>query len=340
MEAVIQPTKIPAANYIGSQITLNITTLVVIAIRLWTNYWHCKKLFADDYLSVVALILVASYSATSSMMNSTFNSTPETVSLIFITRLAAACIFTATAAMYFAKLPLLILFLRSFGVKKWLRYTCYTLMVITAVGFLAAALYTGVNCSPEIHTSLGDPYLFRCVSATFYTTVSRNSLSLIVDMVIFVLPLPIVTKLKLPLRKKIGLALVFLTGTFALAAGTVSLYYQAGQLASTSSNITNAMLATVIECCIVIIVSCAPAFRLFWTHYLKKSSLFSQFSESSSTTRSKGSQAVSTPGGVPKSSSGPIRVTTHHYIELRDYPNTTTPSYQAIASSNQPQAYI
>lgn len=145
--------------------------------------------------------------------------------------------------MYFSKLPLLILFLRTFGVKRWLRYTCYSLMVFTAIGFLASAMYTGIRCSPEIYTA-DVPFLFQCVSATFYTTVSRNALSLAVDVVIFVLPLPIILRLKMALHKKIGIALVFLTGSFALAAGVVSLYFQSSQIKSSSSNITNAMLAT------------------------------------------------------------------------------------------------
>ena len=114
--------------------------------------------------------------------------------------------------MYFAKLPLLLLFLRTFGIKKWLRYTCHSLMIFTALGFLASAMYTGIKCSPEIYDP-DVPFLFQCVGATFYTTVSRNVLSLVVDVVIFILPLPIILKLKLPLHKKIGIALVFLTGS-------------------------------------------------------------------------------------------------------------------------------
>lgn len=127
-------------------------------------------------------------------------------------QVAAACIFTATAAMYFAKLPVLIFLIRIFGIQKWLRYTAYFLMVITALGFLASALWTGLQCSPNLHKA-DEAFLFNCVSATLYTTVSRNSLSLAVDLVIFFMPLPLIAQLKLARRKKIGVGLVFLAGS-------------------------------------------------------------------------------------------------------------------------------
>ncbi|KAF2877752.1 hypothetical protein BDV95DRAFT_555853 [Massariosphaeria phaeospora] len=322
MDLITIPTAIPPWNYISSQITMCTVTLGIIGIRLWVNYSHSRKFLADDYLCVIALAFVASYSATSSMMNWAFNSPPTDVSIKYITRLAAACIFTATSAMYFSKLPLLIFFLRTFGVKRWVRYTCYSLMTFTAVGFFASAMYTGIWCSPEIHTA-DVPYLFNCVSATFYTTVSRNALSLAVDVVIFVLPLPIVLRLKMALHNKIGIALVFLTGSFALIAGVVSLYFQSSQIRSTSSNITNAMLTTVLECCIIIMVSCATALHLFWRNHLRRSALFSRFASTASTTmgtRSRKSQPRGTTlDGRSKSSTGPILVTTDHYIELRDH---------------------
>lgn len=152
-------------------------------------------------------------------------------------------------------------------------------------------MWTGAHCSPGLHT-VDNVFLFSCVRSTYHTTVSRNSLSLVVDLVIFALPLPFVAKLKLSRRKKIGVFLVFLTGSFGIAASIVSLYYQTGQAPETSSSITLAMLTTcviffrfnsptlvaqahgfarIIECCTFIMVSCAAALRLFWSHYLARS---------------------------------------------------------------------
>ncbi|KAK4205439.1 hypothetical protein QBC40DRAFT_162446 [Triangularia verruculosa] len=226
--------------------------------------------------------------------------------------------------MYFAKLPILIFVMRTFGIHRWLRHTGYFIIVFTAIGFFAAAMWTGAHCSPGLHT-VNVEFMFKCIDATFYTTVSRNCLSLVVDLVIFVLPLPFVVKLKLSRRKKIGVSLVFLTGSFGIVAAVVSLYYQVGQNTKSSSSITLAMLTTIIECCTFLIVSCAPALRLFWSHYFGKSAFAARLGLGNSTAGPsyQGSKDASRGSDwhhsqTPRSATNPIRVTTDHYVELHD----------------------
>ncbi|GAB1316360.1 hypothetical protein MFIFM68171_06570 [Madurella fahalii] len=234
--------------------------------------------------------------------------------------------------MYFAKLPILIFVMRTFGIHKWLRYTGYFLMVAMALCFFASAMWTGVHCSPGLHT-VDTAFLFSCVRSTYHSTVSRNSLSLVVDLVIFALPLPFVVNLKLSRRKKIGVALVFLTGSFGIIAAAVSLYYQTDQVAETSSSITNAMLTTIIECCTFLMVSCAPALRLFWSRYLGKTALAAKLGLNPSTAASTPQKSGDIASDRYQESSGsgqaPIRVTTHRYIELEDASGSAAPAYTA-----------
>ncbi|KXX80782.1 hypothetical protein MMYC01_203924 [Madurella mycetomatis] len=234
--------------------------------------------------------------------------------------------------MYFAKLPILIFVMRTFGIHTWLRYTGYFLMIAMALCFFASAMWTGAHCSPGLHT-VDTLFLVSCVKSTYHTTVSRNSLSLAVDVVIFVLPLPFVVKLKLSRRKKIGVALVFLTGSFGIIAAVVSLYYQTGQAAETSSSITNAMLTTIIECCTFLMVSCAPALRLFWSRYLGKTAFAAKLgldpSTAASTSRKSRDIILGQQQALSKSGQEPIRVTTHHYIELQETSGTGVPAYMA-----------
>ncbi|KAK0662075.1 hypothetical protein QBC41DRAFT_32172 [Cercophora samala] len=336
MEFVIQPTVIPTNNYIASMVVMNALTATLVTLRLCTNWRHHKKLFIDDYLTVVGFAFVVSYSATSSMMNKSFNSRPEDIGIAFITGLAAACLFTATAAMYFSKLPILIFVMRTFGIHKWLRHTGYFLIVFTAVCFFAAAMWTGAHCSPGLHT-VDLNFMFKCIDATFYTTVSRNCLSLVVDLIIFILPLPFVMKLKLSRRKKIGVSLVFLTGSFGIVAAVVSLYYQVGQKTQSSSSITLAMLTTIIECCTFLMVSCAPALRLFWSHYFGKSAFAVRLGLGNSKTGASSKMSKDASGGSGwgySQTSGtaqktPIRVTTDHYVELHDVGQAPHPTYAA-----------
>ena len=89
----------------------------------------------------------------------------------------------------------------------------YFLITFTALGFLAAAIETGVHCSSSSHDDLSVVFLFSCMNATYYTGVSRGSLSVAVDIVIMVLPLPIISELKLARRKKVGVSVIFLVGS-------------------------------------------------------------------------------------------------------------------------------
>lgn len=263
--------------------------------------------------------------------------------------------------MYFAKIPILIFVMRLFGVQSWLRYTGYFLLVFTALCFLASALWTGVHCSPGLHPVQDTNFLFGCVRSTIDTTVSRSSLSLAVDIVIFLLPLPSVAKLNLSQRKKVGVFIVFLTGSFGIAAAAASLYYQAGQSAQTSSNFTNAMLTayvvaslenaiwdtnasslySIIECCTFLVVSCAPALRIFWVLYLSKTSLAIRLGVSGSKS-GQGSDDLGPIAG-PRSNSARrsegnftpnITVTTNAYIELDDAPRTG-PATEYTAKINE-----
>ncbi|RYP86359.1 hypothetical protein DL769_000743 [Monosporascus sp. CRB-8-3] len=220
--------------------------------------------------------------------------------------------------MYTAKLPLLLLFIRTFGIEKWLRWTCKFLIIFGMLGFLATA---------------------TCITAVTHGAISRGSLSLTMDLIMFALPLPVIKKLHLPFRRKIGLALVFMTGLLAIVASAMGLYFQTAQSEGTSSNFANALLVTVIESCIVILVGCAPALHLFWTKQAASLRIRLGLTRLSTTpTKARSGNSARTikhkqEGG--SSGSGPIQVTTHRYIELRESPSSGKPAYEASASGNR-----
>ncbi|KAF2962713.1 hypothetical protein GQX73_g10858 [Xylaria multiplex] len=308
MDVLIKPTTIPPRSYMAAEVTLDVVTATFVFTRLMWNYHHSRKLFTDDYLCIVALMFIGAFSATSLTLNSTFFRKPSDVPISFLTSLSAAGICAGTAAMYFSKLLLIALIIRLFKIKKSLRYTSYILMAVTAIGFIAAALFT------------------ICASATVITGLLRNSLSLAADVVIFILPLKPISQLQLPLPKKIGIAVVFLFGSFAIIASIVSLYFQTAQLAGKSSNYANATLATAVECSIIVIVSCAPALMVLGSHCFStlhaSSKSLPSFSYSKSHART-----------VIRSPSEPKREYTdtalHEYIELDDYSNIQGASYNS-----------
>lgn len=116
-------------------------------------------------------------------------------------------------------------------------------------------MWTGVHCSPNLHPVHDGNYVLACVSAAYYTSVARGSLSLAADLVIFVMPLPLVAKLKLSRQRKLSVFLVFFTGSFGIAAAVWSLYYKfAHQAVLNSSTIANFQISTYVYLGLVLLM--------------------------------------------------------------------------------------
>jgi hypothetical protein len=87
----------------------------------------------------------------------------------------------------------------------------YTLLATTFVLYTAAAIYGTVICAPD-NKVLDTDYLLNCINPSLKIGVYNGTISLISDIIIFILPIPVIAKLQLPLKKKIGVAVVFTTG--------------------------------------------------------------------------------------------------------------------------------
>lgn len=118
---------------------------------------------------------------------------------------------SGNCAIYSAKIPLLVFFIRTFGSKAWLRRISQFLILAGIIAGLVTLLFAGISCSPDVHEP-GPPFLFKCVTALTEATIARGAISLAMDVVMFVMPIPIIVKLQMPLRRKIALGLVFMTG--------------------------------------------------------------------------------------------------------------------------------
>lgn len=51
-----------------------------------------------------------------------------------------------------------------------------------------------------------------CVDVLTRATIARGATSLAMDVIMFIIPIPVIMKLHMPFRRRIGLSLVFMTG--------------------------------------------------------------------------------------------------------------------------------
>ncbi|KAJ6139648.1 hypothetical protein N7471_006134 [Penicillium samsonianum] len=325
--AIVQPSAIKPPVFVGLASALCALTGSIIALRLWTNFTHNRKLHVDDYLSVLALLFLIWNSVTFSMLFDVLNSNPNDVTIEHLTRLVAVGIASGNSAIYSAKLPLLFMLIRIFGIKDWLRWMCICLIVVGTLGGVITLLYAGISCSPDLHEPT-PPFLFSCVGALTNATIARGSISLAIDVIAFVVPIPIIVNLKMPLRRKIGVAFVFATGLLAIAASALGLYFQKAQSEESSTNFANALLVTVIESAVVLMVSCTPAIHVFWTKHA--GFLRSSFGLlTSSHTKSKLSESKTNLGATTSSNSDRTQVHAHEYVELEEHTYMGKPPYES-----------
>lgn len=84
-------------------------------------------------------------------------------------------------------------------------------LVVAAMIYIAGLIYTLVNCPVDASKATFVAYQ-SCAYSNTLTGVISGFVSVIVDAIMFILPIPIIISLNLERSKKIGLAVTFFSG--------------------------------------------------------------------------------------------------------------------------------
>ena len=106
---------------------------------------------------------------------------------------------------------MLALYIRLFAPKRWLRYTCYTGLVVTFLFYWANSPLAGVYCTPRHGGPWDFEVLSRCSTLAVIGPI-QGAVGLAADILILILPLPIIYRLNMKTARKTGLCIVFLVG--------------------------------------------------------------------------------------------------------------------------------
>lgn len=126
------------------------------------------------------------------------------------TTLAAAI--TSALGIAFSKVSILLLLYRLFHPNKALRYSlfgCLLWAILVSGTSIAVSLALCVARPGESFGSLQVP--LRCSHQSIWAVI-QGSLNVILDVLILCLPVPIICKLRLGKRKKVGILAIFTTG--------------------------------------------------------------------------------------------------------------------------------
>ncbi|MCJ1356769.1 MAG: hypothetical protein MMC33_006765 [Icmadophila ericetorum] len=339
MSSQILPSNVTAQAFLAAELVIIIVPALFVALRLWNNLRLNKRILIDDWLAVLALCLLTAtavfyYEEITNLDSPTttlrwignvrrrelISHNPRSGSEDVFVLVITASSFIALFGSYFAKAPILIMYVRIFGVKTWLRNICYGLLVADFLFAAGPAVYLTVVCQPNRQV-LDVAWLDRCIDNGLAIGVWNGSVAVFTDLVIFILPLPVIAKLHLARSRKISLAMVFMVGFLGLTASSVTLYFRGTSLAAdgTSANEVGQMLGQSIELSIAIIVGCVPAIRALWFTHVIDMPLYSKPLSSFSSRRSKRTQTQM----LPASKEAPSGASTenmvppaHAYVEL------------------------
>lgn len=115
-------------------------------------------------------------------------------------------------SMFFAKVSLLLLYLRIFGLKKRVRYTIYFGLVFAFCLYWVNVPLSIYSCSPRLDEEWDIQDLgSRCNKSRLFG-LFQGSLNVVLDLFIFILPIPVVMGLQMNARKRLAVLIVFLTG--------------------------------------------------------------------------------------------------------------------------------
>jgi hypothetical protein len=114
-----------------------------------------------------------------------------------------------TISLYLSKMSLLMLYRKLFWVDKFTTRLILLVMVVITLAFIVVNVpLLCVFCTPRRGHPWGGG---QCGHLIIWVSII-GAISVVADILIFVIPLSLVVKLHLPKNKKIGLLMVFMTG--------------------------------------------------------------------------------------------------------------------------------
>lgn len=105
------------------------------------------------------------------------------------------------------------MYLYIFGPLRWLRLCAYVGAAITTAFYTGMTVASFVIATPRPGETLAEHLHSKEFEKSIELVIPTSGFGIVVDLVILVLPITAVMQLQLPIRRKIGVILVFTTGS-------------------------------------------------------------------------------------------------------------------------------
>ncbi|OJJ33943.1 hypothetical protein ASPWEDRAFT_173377 [Aspergillus wentii DTO 134E9] len=244
--------------------TLICLTAVAVVARMISRFWYVRKAGWDDLMIVVSLMTnFVLYAFIVVQVNTGLGEPENTLSPSELRTQLKALWLTIpfyNLTLTLTKISMALLYRRLFPTTRYRIVTLAIIILITITG-LWMTISAFVFCIPI--AAFWDPNLGdNCLSERVVWCLNA-SIQITTDLVIVVLPMPVITRLRLPKRQKWALVFVFGLGFFVCAMSIVRLVTLVRLVNSTDETRSNALTAlwSSIEADVAIICACLPQLR-------------------------------------------------------------------------------
>ncbi len=195
--------------------TVSTLAFILLLIRLYSTLRITRSASYDDGMIILAMLCSLGYvglivhtkdDARHGWDQPISAYTASYFKIIFSETIVAALGFL------FAKNSILFLLFRVFSPTRTYRYMIYGGVVWATIISLTSVVVAGALCAPRSGESFGSMAVAkRCTHEDIWAVV-QGSLTVVLDFYILYLPIPIVWKLQMGLKKRIGVIAIFMTG--------------------------------------------------------------------------------------------------------------------------------
>ncbi|OJJ77766.1 hypothetical protein ASPBRDRAFT_37015 [Aspergillus brasiliensis CBS 101740] len=213
---------------IGVCTTMVVLAITATALRIWARVMTNVKLWWDDWLCIVGLpfaILPSIFDFV--QINNGFGRPMATVAadkLITYNLFLYILMLFYNLGLAFFKLSCLALYIRMFGVHRWIRHMSYIVGVMVIAWVLANELVLAFRCHPIdlAWTGTAEQQAKSCVSQS-NIFIAQSAPTIFFDLLILIMPIRVVWGLQLQSAQKIGAILVFSLGLLVTVISMVRL---------------------------------------------------------------------------------------------------------------------
>ncbi|KAA6415518.1 MAG: hypothetical protein FRX48_00233 [Lasallia pustulata] len=261
---------------INGVIACTVLCVSFLLMRLWTKAFVTRQLWWDDYTCVIALLFVAGYNGGAIMQTTNGEGRHLWDIQLGIWHEKWSTGFQVWNAVGYSlymvamgtiKLSILLLYLKLLAPGMKLRFAVYGILAFVALYTIGLELAVLFACHPII--KLYHYYTpGRCDVDLVAHALTQGSLNIVSDLLIIIVPIPMVWSMQMSKQHKIGVVALFGTGLVVTALSMYRLHtlVRLNSSLDVTINQWETTIISLIEINLTLIASCMPSFKPFIRH--------------------------------------------------------------------------